>query len=99
MYPCGSAISFHGIMMIPITPVMNPPTRKLITLGQTWAKSFAGLTTLAAMFVASVAMQMEIIAIESVSLFSNLLSNTIGSQMAWPEMAIVALVTATPMKE
>jgi hypothetical protein len=43
-------------MRMPMIPVMKPPVRKEIFLGQRLAKSFAGLTTLAAMFVASVAM-------------------------------------------
>ena len=38
-------------------PVMNPPMRKEIFCGARCAKSFAGETTFAAMFVASVAMQ------------------------------------------
>ena len=38
---------------------MKPPMRNEIRRGQRWAKSLAGLTTLAAMFVASVAMQSD----------------------------------------
>ena len=36
-------------------PVMMPPVRKLIRLGQAFEKSYDGLTTLAATFVVSVA--------------------------------------------
>src|ERR1022692_1989016 len=49
-------------MTIPMTPVMNPPARNEILLGERWEKSFAGETTLAAMFVASVAMHRASIA-------------------------------------
>ncbi len=42
-------------MRIPIMPVINPPVRNEIHLGKAFAKSFAGETTLAAMFTASVA--------------------------------------------
>ncbi len=41
---------------------MSPPVRNEIRRGQRWEKSFAGLTTLAAMFVARVARQSETIA-------------------------------------
>ena len=44
---------------MPMMPVMKPPMRNEIRRGQRWAKSLAGLTTLAAMFVASVAMQSD----------------------------------------
>ena len=42
-----------------MTPVMKPPMRNEIRRGQRWAKSLAGLTTLAAMLVASVAMHSD----------------------------------------
>ena len=47
---------------MPITPVMSPPMRNETHRGPRWAKSFAGLTTFAAMLVASVATQSESIA-------------------------------------
>ena len=40
-------------------PVISPPMRKEIRFGHRWAKSLAGLTTLAAMLVASVARQSD----------------------------------------
>ena len=52
-------------------PVISPPMRNEIHRGQRWAKSLAGLTTLAAMFVASVAMHSESIATTSTTGFVN----------------------------
>ena len=69
---------------MPITPVMNPPMRNETHRGARWAKSFAGLTTLAAMLVASVAMHSESMATTSTIGFLNLLSTTIGSQIVLP---------------
>ena len=43
------------MIRIPITPVINPPVRKLIRRGAQLAKSFAGLMTLAAILVLMVA--------------------------------------------
>ena len=40
---------------MPRIPVIRPPTLKLITRGNAFAKSFAGETTFAAMLTASVA--------------------------------------------
>ena len=54
-----------------MTPVIKPPMRNEIRRGQRWAKSLAGLTTLAAMFVASVAMQSDDIATTSTTGFLN----------------------------
>src|SRR4051812_33559782 len=49
------AISFHGHMMMPMSPVMRPPVLNEICFGDRFAKSLAGLTTLAAMFTEMVA--------------------------------------------
>ena len=51
-------ISFHGIIKIPIMPVISPPVLKLIYLGAKLAKSFAGLTTFAAILTEIVATAM-----------------------------------------
>ena len=48
-------ISFHGIINIPIRPVISPPVLKLMYFGAKLAKSFAGLTTFAAIFTEIVA--------------------------------------------
>ena len=78
---------------------MNPPVRKVIFFGARCAKSFAGLTTLAAMFVASVAMQSAIIATTSTTGFLKRVSTSTGSQIVEPKMIVVAEVTATPINE
>ena len=69
---------------MPIKPVIRPPTRKEINLGRRWAKSLAGPTTLAAMLVASVAMQSETMATISVTGLSNRVSSCTGSQIGAP---------------
>ena len=58
--------------------------RNEIRRGQRCAKSFAGLTTLAAMLVASVARQSETIAIESTQGSRNRDSTSTGSQIDSP---------------
>jgi hypothetical protein len=55
MYDSGFASSFHGIIKMPTTPVISPPILNEIARGARLAKSFAGLTTFAAMFTDSVA--------------------------------------------
>ena len=65
-------------------PVMKPPMRKEILRGARWAKSLAGLTTLAAMFVASVAMQSASIATTSTTGFLKRVSTSTGSQIVSP---------------
>ena len=65
-------------------PVIRPPVRKLIRRGQRWEKSLAGLTTLAARLVASVATQSESIAITSTTGLLNRVSRSTGSQIAAP---------------
>ena len=62
-------------------PVISPPMRKEILRGARCAKSFAGLTTLAAMFVASVARQSANIATTSTIGFVNFVSTSTGSQI------------------
>ena len=52
--------------------MMNPPDAERNHCGARWAKSFAGLTTLAAMFVASVAMHSASIATTSTTGFLKL---------------------------
>ena len=59
---------------MPITPVIYPPVLKLIFDGDRLAKSFAGLTILAAMLVAKVDRATAIMAM----LTNNLLSNFRG---------------------
>ena len=55
MYVSAVARNFHGIITMPSTPVITPPILKLISRGARLAKSFAGLTTFAAMFTEMVA--------------------------------------------
>ncbi len=98
IYPFGSAISFHGKISIPITPVIYPPIRKLILAGDRLAKSLAGLTILAAILVARVEMATAIMAKLTIHLFSNLLANTKGSHIVEPKTMAVAEVTTTPIK-
>ena len=51
-------MSFQGIITMPSRPVIRPPVWKLMCFGARLAKSFAGPTTLAAMFTESVAITM-----------------------------------------
>ena len=67
-----------------MTPVMKPPVRNDIFFGARWAKSLAGETTLAAMFVARVAMQRATIARSSTAGFLKRVSTSTGSQMVVP---------------
>ena len=55
MYESALASSFHGMIATPSTPVIIAPVLKLMCRGAMCAKSFAGLTTFAAMFVLIVA--------------------------------------------
>jgi hypothetical protein len=77
---------------------MYPPFLKSIFDGAKLAKSFAGLTMLAAMFVAKVEMATAIMAIETNSLLSNLPAKTTVSQIVVPNTMVVAEVTTTPTK-
>ncbi len=56
MYVSALSRNFHGIITMPKTPVMTPPSLKLMCRGARLAKSLAGLTTLAAMLTEMVAM-------------------------------------------
>ncbi len=80
--------SFHGKMKIPIAPAMRPPRRKLTRRGLRFAKLFAGATTLAAMFVVSVAIASATIATSPSSGFPDSAvsraSRSTGFQMACP---------------
>ena len=67
-----------------MTPVIRPPVRKEMRLGHRWAKSLAGLTTLAAMLVASVARHSANMEITSTAGFVMRASSTTGSQIGWP---------------
>ena len=71
-------------MRMPTMPVMSPPVRKLIQRGSAFAKSFAGDTTFAAMFTASVATTTENIAIPTTSGFWNRPTSLTGSQIGSP---------------
>ena len=64
-------------------PVISPPRRNEIRRGQRCAKSLAGLTTLAAMFVANVARHSDNIAAISTTGLENFVSSTTGSQIGW----------------
>lgn len=55
MYSSGVSVSFHGMMRTPTTPVIRAPVRKLMNRGARFARSYAGDTTLAAMFTETVA--------------------------------------------
>lgn len=58
------------MIKIPIIPVISPPVLKLMYFGARFAKSFAGLTTLAAIFTDTVAIPIptkERIAVKNLS--------------------------------
>ena len=71
-------------MRMPIRPVTRPPVRKLIQRGNALEKSFAGLTTLAAMFTDSVATTMVNMAMATSARLSKRPTRSTGSQMALP---------------
>ena len=76
---------------------MRPPVRNEILLGARFEKSLAGETTLAAMFIARVAMTAVISATATSRRLSRRAPRSIGSQMAsWKTMAL-ALVMKTPI--
>src|SRR3954469_881736 len=97
MYPVGSATSFQGKISTPMMPVIYPPILNEMLPGERFAKSFAGLTMLAAMFVASVEMATATIANVTNILLSNLAASTNGSHIVVPYIIVVADVTTTPM--
>ena len=73
-----------GIISTPTMPVMRPPVRKEILPGAMFAKSFAGDTTFAAMFTASVATTTVNIEIATSSGDVNCPTSSIGSHIALP---------------
>ena len=73
--------------------------RKEILRGARCAKSLAGLTTLAAMFVASVAMHSATSDVTNTAGLLNRVSTSTGFQSVSLKMMVVADVTATPMNE
>src|SRR5215475_12018683 len=99
MYALKSLRSFHGIMQIPITPVMSPPVRNEIRRGLRLEKSFDGDTTLAATLVFSVATSSATSATDATIGSLNRASSATGSQIASPNSTADADVTATPMNE
>ena len=77
--------------------MISPPVRKEILLGARLEKSFAGETTFAAMFIASVAMTAVSSAMATRARDSRRAPRSIGSQMAsWKTIAL-ALVMKTPI--
>ena len=71
-------------------PVMTPPVRKLIRLGQRFEKSFEGETTFAAIFVERVAIQSETSAnITRIGFSSSRVMRTTGSEISVPKIAAV----------
>src|SRR5215470_18932695 len=68
MYAEGLASNRHGIIAMPSNPVIKPPVLKEIRRGARFAKSFAGLTTLAAIFTANVAIPIPNSAITATSM-------------------------------
>jgi len=77
-------MSFQGIIKTPMTPVMMPPILKLIRLGARLAKSFAGETTLAAMFTLNVAMTTVNIAMPTTRRDAKCPTSSMGSHIALP---------------
>jgi hypothetical protein len=69
---------------MPMTPVISPPVRKEIQRGARLEKSLAGLTTLAAILVAKVAMQSASIATISTTGLVKRVSTSIGSHSVSP---------------
>src|SRR5258708_34650307 len=82
---------------MPMTAVIIAPVLKLIALGLTFEKSWAGGTMLAAMFVVSVATMRPAIEITIVRGPPTFVSSVIGSPMRCPKITTVAFVTAAPM--
>src|SRR5262245_50534653 len=82
---------------MPMRPVMRPPVLNEIQRGSAFAKSFAGDTTLAAMFTASVAITTENIAKPTTSGLVKWPTSLTGSQMGSPYRIALALVISTPM--
>ena len=77
-------MSFHGIMKMPSTPVRRPPVRNEMCFGARLAKSFAGETTLAAMFTLSVATSTVNMAMATMTRDSKWPTSSTGSHIALP---------------
>src|ERR1043165_6383321 len=86
-------------MRTPITAVIMPPARKEMRPGARLEMSLAGLTTLAAMLVVSVATESMIREMMITGAEPTRATTSVGSQMVLPKMIGVALVTAMPMKQ
>src|SRR5215469_3528219 len=97
MYELKLVISFHGIIRIPTTPVINPPVRNEIKLGRKLEKSFEGETTFAATLVFNVATSSATSATIAASGLLNFAIKITGSHMASPKSTAEADVTATPI--
>ncbi len=76
-----------------------PPVLNEIFRGMRFAKPFAGLTTLAAIFVERVATVNAIRAMTTAVVEPSLPTSSTGSQIALPKMTMVAEVTAIPINE
>src|SRR6202165_1964607 len=95
MYTFGFASRFQGWMMIPTTPVIRPPVRKLISFGITFEKSYDGLTMLAATLTDRGATASVKSAKITTSGLSNLAVSATGSQIGAPYTFCVAAVIRT----
>src|ERR1051326_8402330 len=99
MYAPRLLYRYHGIMSTPITAVIMPPARKEMRRGARLEMSLAGLTTLAAMLVVSVATE----SITSETMMTGTeprrATTSTGSQIVRWKMIVVALVTTMPMKQ
>src|SRR5256885_9385215 len=80
---------------MPRTPVIRPPVRKLISLGQTFEKSYEGLTILAATLTESVATASVKSAKTTTTGLSNFATRSTGFQIAAPYTFCVAAVIST----
>src|SRR5580700_1319538 len=85
MYELKSVRRRHGIIRIPITPVIRPPVRNEISRGLRFEKSFDGETTFAATLVFNVATSRAINAMVATIGWLNLPSRTTGSQIGAPK--------------
>src|SRR5450755_2255629 len=97
MYCDGSSRNLQGCIRTPRIPVISPPVLNRIQRGNALAKSFAGETTLAAMFTASVATTTVNIETATTTGWENFPTSTTGSQIGFPKMITVALVMRTPI--
>src|SRR5215467_1905463 len=91
--------NFHGCITRPMRQVITPPVLKLIRRGYKFEKSFAGDTIFAATFTFNVASTNAMIAMAIANGDPSFARTATGSQIGWPKMAIVAVVTAMAMNE